>query len=156
MFAEVYPLNTSTVIQILNLSSDERITNTFTAHGGRAVLWLKKVSEEDTWDAVQGDLGESDAEESYKFAYCYYLLASTIQFLNLKTIGEGIIKTTGLDQQSTELLTGGEIRSFKKNLEIQALETIEDYLNATGYDRLRELKLGTTKLKRTGIKAAVI
>jgi len=156
MFVEVYPLNTSTVIQILNLNNDERIINTFNAHGGRAVLWLKKVSEEDIWDAVQGDLGESDAEESYKFAYCYYLLVSTIQFLNLKTIGEGIIKTTGLDQQSTELLTGSEIQSFKKNLEIQALEVIEDYLNATGYDRLRELKLGTTKLKRTGTKAAVI
>ncbi|MCD4818660.1 MAG: hypothetical protein K8S23_08200 [Candidatus Cloacimonetes bacterium] len=150
------PINTKTVIKVLNLSSDERIYSTFEEHSPLVMLWLKRVTDEDIWDELQQKTVEEDLQNSYKFAYCYYLLASTIEFLNLKTIGEGIIKTTGLDQQSTELLSGSEIQSFKKNLEIQALETILEYTNATGYDRLRELKLGTSKFRKTGIKATVI
>jgi hypothetical protein len=37
----------------------------------------------------------------------------------LKTLGEGIVKTVGLDQSATELLTGSEIDAIKAKLELR-------------------------------------
>jgi len=150
------PIDTSIAISILNLNSDDRIISTFDQHSSKAVLLLKRVTDEDIWNDLQADIADEDIQNSFKFAYCNYLLASTVEFLNLKTLGEGIIKSTGIDQQATELLTGSEIKSFKKNLEIQALELIYEYLNSDGYDRLKELKIGSSNLNKTSIKIAVI
>ena len=150
------PIDTGTVISILNLNSDDRIIATFEKHSPKAVLILKRLSDEGVWKNLQESRAGEDVQYSFMFAYCYYLLVSTVEFLNLKTLGEGIIKSTGIDEQSTELLTGTEIKSFKTNLEIQALELISEYLNQAGYDRLKELKTGKSKINKTGIKIAVI
>jgi len=150
------PIDTGTVISILNLNSDDRIIVTFEKHSPKAVLILKRFSDEGVWRNLQECRAEEDVQYSFMFAYSYYLLVSAVEFLNLKTLGEGIIKSTGIDEQSTELLTGTEIKTFKKNLEIQALELISEYLNQAGYDRLKELKTGKSKINQTGIKIAVI
>jgi hypothetical protein len=150
------PIDTNTAISILNLNSDDRIIATFDQHAQKVVLLLKRITDEDIWNDLQADLADEDTQNSFKFAYSYYLLVSAVEFLNLKTLGEGIIKSTGIDQQSTELLTGSEIKAFKKNLEIQALELISEYLNEAGFDRLKELKTGKSKINQTGIKIAVI
>ncbi|MCB5258862.1 MAG: hypothetical protein LHW48_00100, partial [Candidatus Cloacimonetes bacterium] len=78
------------------------------------------------------------------------MLHSTAEFLNLKTLGEGIVKTVGLDQSATELLTGSEIDAFKANLELRALTVLSSYLNQTGLDRLNELKPRTPRVIRVG------
>jgi hypothetical protein len=52
----------------------------------------------------------------------------TCEFISLKTLGEGIVKTVGLDQSATELLTGSEIDAFKAKLELRALTRLGDYL----------------------------
>ncbi len=57
----------------------------------------------------------------------------------MKTLGEGIVKTVGLDQSATELLTGSEIDAFKANIELRALTVLSSYLNQIGLDRLNEL-----------------
>jgi hypothetical protein len=79
------------------------------------------------------------------------MLHSTCEFLNLKTLGEGIVKTVGLDQSATELLTGSEIDTFKANLELRALTVLSSYLNQTGLDRLNELKPRTPRVIRVGV-----
>jgi len=79
------------------------------------------------------------------------MLYSTAEFLNLKTLGEGIVKTVGLDQSATELLTGSEIDAFKANLELRALTVLSSYLNQTGLDRLNELKPRTPRVIRVGV-----
>ncbi|MCD4828216.1 MAG: hypothetical protein K8R90_02135 [Candidatus Cloacimonetes bacterium] len=152
----VLPVPVERALTILNLRSDERIIALFGEHSQVVLLFLKRVSDEDTWQQLLDESAYDDASSSYTFSYCYLLLASTLEFLNLKTIGEGIIKTTGIDTQQTELLTGGEIQSFKKHLSIKALENIEEYLNADGFERLRELKLGTSRLRTNRTKATVI
>ncbi len=79
------------------------------------------------------------------------MLHSTAEFLNLKTLGEGIVKTVGLDQSATELLTGSEIDAFKANLELRALNILQAYLNPTGLDRLYELKPRQPRAIRVGV-----
>jgi hypothetical protein len=79
------------------------------------------------------------------------MLHSTCEFLNLKTLGEGIVKTVGLDQSATELLTGSEIDAFKANLELRALTVLSSYLNPAGLDRLNELKPRQPRPIRVGV-----
>ncbi|MCK9336009.1 MAG: hypothetical protein M0Q99_11945 [Candidatus Cloacimonetes bacterium] len=79
------------------------------------------------------------------------MLQSTCEFLNLKTLGEGIVKTIGLDQSATELLTGSEIDAFKAKLELRALTLLRNYLNQSGMDRLTELKPRLPKVLRAGV-----
>ena len=69
----------------------------------------------------------------------------------MKTLGEGIVKTVGLDQSATELLTGSEIDAFKANLELRALTILSSYLNQTGLDRMNELKPRQARLIRVGV-----
>ncbi len=79
------------------------------------------------------------------------MLQSTCEFLNLKTLGEGIVKTVGLDQSATELLTGSEIDAFKAKLELRALIILHAYLNPAGMDRLSELKPRQPRAIRVGV-----
>ena len=152
----VLPVATDKAVAVLNLTSDRRITATFEEHAPAVMLLLKRVSDADVWaDLLAGEV-DDDTVDSYTFAYCYLLLAETVELLNLKTLGEGIIKTTGIDTQQTELLTGSEVQAFRKHLTIKALETIEDFLNADGYSRLRELALGTSRHRVSRTKASVI
>ncbi|MCK9434675.1 MAG: hypothetical protein M0R32_07610, partial [Candidatus Cloacimonetes bacterium] len=61
------------------------------------------------------------------------------------------VKTVGLDQSATELLTGSEIDAFKAKLELRALTVLSSYLNQTGLDRLNELKPRTPRVIRVGV-----
>ena len=88
---------------------------------------------------------------SFRFGFSFLMLHSTAEFLNLKTLGEGIVKTVGLDQSATELLTGSEIDAFKANLELRSLTILKSYLNPAGLDRLNELKPRQPRLIRVGV-----
>lgn len=91
--------------------------------------------------AAHDDLPEEEPLlVSFRFGFCFLMLHSTCEFLNLKTLGEGIVKTVGLNQSASELLTGSEIDAFKVNLELRALTILQAYLNPAGLDRLNELK----------------
>jgi hypothetical protein len=79
------------------------------------------------------------------------MLHSTAEFLNLKTLGEGIVKTVGLDQSATELLTGGEIDALKANLELRALTILREYLSPIGMQRLEELNPRLPRSIRVGV-----
>jgi hypothetical protein len=79
------------------------------------------------------------------------MLQSTCEFLNLKTLGEGIVKTVGFDQSATEPLTGSEIDAFKAKLELRALTGLRDYLNLQGQNRLDELKPRPPRVIRVGV-----
>jgi len=139
-------IETETLLRILNLPEDEKIIMLFNEHSDGIIRWFNKVAESGVIESVT----------DYKMAYSFFLLSQTLEFLNLKTLGSGIIKTTGIDAQTTELLTGSEIRAFKKDLEIRALETIYDYLTPLGIRRLDELKFGSSSVKHYRTRATVI
>lgn len=118
----------------------------FNEHSDSVMQWLRKVAESDVVESVT----------DYKMTYSFFILSQVLDFLNLKTLGSGIIKTTGIDAQATQLLTGREIRAFKKDLEIRALETIYEFLTPLGIKRLDELKFGSNSVKHHRTRATVI
>lgn len=148
-------VETSVILKVLNIPNEDNLVNLFGEHSDRVLLWLKRMLDLNEFESDYPDISLPEIPE-YKFSYCYYLLSITLDFINLKTLGQGIIKTTGIDSQSTELLSGNEIRAFKKDLEIRALEVIEDYLSDYGYNRLKELKYGSSAVRKHRTKATVI
>ena len=147
------PVETDAMLAILNLPKEMADNGIFTEHESLVLEMLRSIVTQDSFEqAVDEDLPEDDPLfVSFRFGFCFLMLYSIAEFLNLKTLGEGIVKTVGLDQSATELLTGSEIDAFKANLEIRALTLLQDYLNAQGRERLLELKPRAAKPIRVGV-----
>lgn len=147
------PVEVKDVITILNLPSDLVENPIFSEH---EVLVLKRLAElcmeDDYNDAAGDDLEAGDAVYvAFRYSYAFLLLESVAEFLNLKTLGEGIVKSIGLDSAATELLTGAEIEDFKRKLEIRALTLLKGFLNEDGMARMYELKPRAPKALRCGV-----
>jgi len=147
------PVETDAMLTILNLPKEMSGNDVFKEHQGLVMEMIRTVVLPEYFTtATQTDLPEDDPLfVSFRFGFCFLMLYSTAEFLNLKTLGEGIVKTVGLDQSATELLTGSEIEAFKANLEIRALTLLQDYLNAQGRERLLELKPRLPKILKAGV-----
>ena len=154
------PINVETVLSVLNLPQDLADNQIFTEHQSNVMDWLSKVVKKDIYEIATTE-SHPDAllyATSFKFAYCFYMLSSVLEFINLKTLGSGIIKSTGIDDQSTDLLSGSEIQSFKNNLEIRALTNLSRHLSLYGLELLNELKFGKKEanLRNKKTRAKVI
>jgi hypothetical protein len=138
--APAIPVETKFVCAMLNLPDEMRDRMIFEEHRALVLQRLRAITLEDAYfDAVRGLPDDDPMYVAFRFGYAFLMLASVVEFLNLKTLGEGIIKSTGFDAQSTELLTGAEIDAFKTTLERRALEALSDYLNDNGRNRLDAL-----------------
>lgn len=147
------PVETKEVLAVLNLPKEMADNVIFKEHRGLVLETIRSLVLENYYqDATRKDYPEDDPFLiSFRFGFCFLMLQSTCEFLNLKTLGEGIVKTVGLDQSATELLTGSEIDAFKANLELRALTLLRDYLNQSGMERLVELKPRLPKVLRAGV-----
>jgi len=147
------PVETSEVLAVLNLPKEMADNVIFKEHQGLVLETIRSyVLESFYQDAVHNDYPDDDPFlVSFRFGFCFLMLQSTCEFLNLKTLGEGIVKTVGLDQSATELLTGSEIDAFKAKLELRALTLLRNYLNQSGMERLTELKPRLPKVLRAGV-----
>ena len=147
------PVETDVMLAILNLPKEMSNNGIFKEHQSMVMEMIHSLVLQEHYDlATHDDLPEEDPLlVSFRFGFCFLMLHSTAEFLNLKTLGEGIVKTVGLDQSATELLTGSEIDAFKANLELRALTILQAYLNSTGLDRLNELKPRQARLIRVGV-----
>jgi len=147
------PVETSEVLAVLNLPKEMADNVIFKEHQGLVLETIRSfVLESFYQDAVHNDYPDDDPFlVSFRFGFCFLMLQSTCEFLNLKTLGEGIVKTVGLDQSATELLTGSEIDAFKAKLELRALTLLRNYLNQSGMERLVELKPRLPKVLRAGV-----
>jgi hypothetical protein len=147
------PVETEAMLAILNLPKEMGNNSIFKEHQGLVLEMIHSLVMQEHYDhAIHDDLPEEDPLLiSFRFGFCFLMLHSTCEFLNLKTLGEGIVKTVGLDQSATELLTGSEIDAFKANLELRALTVLSSYLNQTGLDRLNELKPRQARPIRVGV-----
>jgi hypothetical protein len=139
-FMATIPVATDQALSILNLKADDLDLGLFEQHKPLVLQQLEKVSIPDSYQAAKNDGASEKLDLSFRFSYSFYLLHSTAEFLNLNTSGRGIVKTTGFDDNSTQLLSGKELQAFKKHLEIRALTAIEDYLNDYGKQLLNTLR----------------
>jgi hypothetical protein len=147
------PVETDAMLAILNLPKEMGDNVIFKEHRTLVLEMVRSVVlPEHFTRAIQEDMPEDDTLLiSFRFGFCFLMLHSACEFLNLKTLGEGIVKTVGLDQSATELLTGSEIDAFKTNLELRALTGLRDYLNSIGLLRLDELKPRPPRYIRVGV-----
>jgi len=147
------PVEIDAILSILNLPKEMSNNGIFKEHQGLVMEMIHSLVLQEHYDrATHDDLPEEEPFlVSFRFGFCFLMLHSTAEFLNLKTLGEGIVKTVGLDQSATELLTGGEIDALKTNLELRALVAIQSYLNNAGLDRLNELKPRPARSIRVGV-----
>ena len=147
------PVETNEVLAVLNLPKEMADNVIFKEHRGLVLETIRSLVLDNFYqDATRVDYPEDDPFLiSFRFGYCFLMLQSTCEFLNLKTLGEGIVKTVGLDQSATELLTGSEIDAFKAKLELRALTLLRNYLNQSGMERLTELKPRLPKVLRAGV-----
>ena len=147
------PVETKEVLAVLNLPKEMADNVIFKEHRGLVLETIRSLVLENYYqDATRKDYPEDDPFLiSFRFGFCFLMLQSTCEFLNLKTLGEGIVKTVGLDQSATELLTGSEIDAFKAKLELRALTLLRNYLNQSGMERLVELKPRLPKVLRAGV-----
>jgi len=147
------PVEIDAMLAILNLPKEMGDNGIFKEHRTLVLEMVRSVVLPEHYTrAIQEDMPKDDPLLiSFRFGFCFLMLHSTCEFLNLKTLGEGIVKTVGLDQSATELLTGSEIDAFKANLELRALTGLRDYLNQHGQDRLDELKPRPPRVIRVGV-----
>ena len=147
------PVETDTMLSILNLPKEMGDNGIFKEHKGIVMEMICTLILPEHYNrAIQEDMPEEEPFLiSFRFGFCFLMLHSTAEFLNLKTLGEGIVKTVGLDQSATELLTGSEIDAFKAKLELRALVALQSYLNKDGMDRLNELKPRPARAIRVGV-----
>ena len=147
------PVETIDLLAVLNLPKEMADNIIFKEHKGLVMETIRSFVLDNYYqDATRIDYPEDDPFLiSFRFGFCFLMLHSTCEFLNLKTLGEGIVKTVGLDQSATELLTGSEIDAFKAKLELRALTLLRNYLNQSGMDRLTELKPRLPKVLRAGV-----
>ncbi len=147
------PVETDVMLAILNLPKEMTDNVIFKEHKGLVLETIRSLVLDNFYqDAIRNDYPDDDPFLiSFRFGFCFLMLQSTCEFLNLKTLGEGIVKTIGLDQSATELLTGSEIDAFKAKLELRALTLLRNYLNQSGMDRLTELKPRLPKVLRAGV-----
>ncbi len=147
------PVETDAMLAILNLPKEMSNNGIFKEHQGLVMEMIHSLVLQEHYDrATHDDLPEEEPFLiSFRFGFCFLMLHSTCEFLNLKTLGEGIVKTVGLDQSATELLTGSEIDAFKAKLELRALTLLRNYLNQIGIERLTELKPRLPKVLKAGV-----
>jgi len=147
------PVETIDLLAVLNLPREMADNVIFKEHKGLVLETIRSLVLDNYYqDATRIDYPEDDPFLiSFRFGFCFLMLQSTCEFLNLKTLGEGIVKTVGLDQSATELLTGSEIDAFKAKLELRALTLLRNYLNQSGMERLTELKPRLPKVLRAGV-----
>ena len=147
------PVEIDAMLAILNLPKEMGDNGIFKEHKAIVMETIRTLVLQEHYNhASQDDMPEEDPLLiSFRFGFCFLMLHSTCEFLNLKTLGEGIVKTVGLDQSATELLTGSEIDAFKANLELRALTGLRDYLNPNGMQRLDELKPRPPGVIRVGV-----
>ena len=147
------PVEIDVMLAILNLPKEMSNNGIFKEHQGLVLEMIHSLVMEEHYDrATHEDMPEEEPFLiSFRFGFSFLMLYSTAEFLNLKTLGEGIVKTVGLDQSATELLTGSEIDAFKANLELRSLIGLRTYLNPAGLDRLNELKPRQPRPIRVGV-----
>lgn len=132
------PITNADALAVLNLPDKARITALFEKHKSGVLSRLALVSDSDVWEEMISADGSPTNEEkaAYLLAYSYTLLSRTALLLNLRTVGEGIVRSAGFQDSRESLLDIKSTEEMSNKLDELSLIAIEAYLNSYG---LREL-----------------
>ena len=91
------PVEIDALLAILNLPKEMGNNGIFKEHRTLVLEMVRSVVlPEHFTRATQEDMPEEDPFcVSFRFGFCFLMLHSTCEFLNLKTLGKGIVKTVG-------------------------------------------------------------
>lgn len=141
----------------LNLPAEMASNPIFGEHAPLVMNYLEWVMLPEAYGFVTGVEGTESADgaaalgQIIQQVYGFLLLASTLEFLNIKTLGQGIIKVVGLDSTQTELLSGAAVESMRKRLVRRALNAIFNWLSAEGLAELYKLDRGRPNKLRASV-----
>jgi len=140
--AATIPVPIETVKNTLNLKKLTR-DDLFDLHKNGVLIYLQDKTLSGAYAAATLETGDTDAsrKNAFQLAYSFLMLSSTIEFLNLNTMGDGIIESTGMDSLQTRLLSNSSIEQKKITLEKRALEMLKSYLSNSGISRLNSLTI---------------
>ena len=134
MSLAVLPLAIADFRSFTNLPDDTRITDIYNKHTARVLSFIKKCVTTEDYTAVTDADGDDNTDRKNAFEYAFSRLGLSVMLpvLNTNTAGKGIITETGFDTGRTKLLSGAELKHRQLDLNLEALETIEEYLNDDG------------------------
>jgi len=92
------PVETDAMLAILNLPKELGDNGIFKKHRGLVMEMIHTLVLQEHYDqATHDDLPEEKPLlVSFRFGFCFLMLHSTCEFLNMKTLGDVIVKTVGL------------------------------------------------------------
>ena len=104
------PVEIDVMLAILNLPKEMSNNGIFKEHQGLVLEMIHSLVLQEHFDrATHEDLPEEEPLLiSFRFGFSFLMLHSTVEFLNLKTLGEGIVKTVGLDQSAPNCSQGAK------------------------------------------------
>jgi len=135
---------------MMNLPSDMANNPLWGLHSSYVMSMMESyaigdaLEDAETYTPNEPEEGEEQVIESeyyhpMRLAYSYFLLSQTAHLLNLKTLGQGIVKSIGLDNSATALLTGHEMDQLANTFELKGLKALGEYISPEGIAREREL-----------------
>ena len=144
------PLSGTEICQMMNLPSDMATNAVWALHQYAIMAQMVEYTIEDAMaDALEYTLAEpAEGEEQVieseyyhylRLAYAYLALAGVAHLLNLKTVGEGIVKTVGLESAQTSLLTGDEVEQLSRAMKLKGLKALGEYISEDGLSEMKEL-----------------
>ncbi len=153
--AGVIPLTVERIVNLTGLNGSLKSNPLWVPHHTAAVAELEKYLYPEYCDYLE--TGVSETYESHEatlgeMAAAMFTLKRVMPLMNLNTVGSGFVQKTGIDADSTEILSHDSLGKYIKTIEYQALLTIEPYLNDLGLQRLKQLN--TTP--KQAIKAMLI
>ncbi|MDP3114213.1 MAG: hypothetical protein Q8M98_05480 [Candidatus Cloacimonadaceae bacterium] len=91
------PVEIDAMLSILNLPKEMGDNGIFKEHKAVVMETIRTLVLPEHYNrAIQDDMPEEEPFLiSFRFGFCFLMLHSTCEFLNLKTLGEGLVKTVG-------------------------------------------------------------
>lgn len=135
------PVDNATFLAVANLKAKDFADSAlFTQFEPLIMAELARQTTEAAFAEAAGDNPGPAVQTAFKFGYCYLMQCRTIRQLSIKTVGGGVIRSTGTENNARELLTQTEIDQLETAFELKALSVLQLYLSESGQIRLNELR----------------
>lgn len=149
------PVEVNSFLESVNLSdlkNKTRVTNLFNAHQPSVLKQIENYTTDESYSEATSETAGLAIANAFKFAFNLLTLRSILPFLNLNTAGSGVVSSTGIDQNKTNLLSHDQVQKIQRSHELEALKMLNPYLSEEGKIQLVNL----SGKKKSKVKAAIL